>query len=75
MTLAIAHKEGDKVVIDRVLERKPPFSPARVVDEFAGVLKQYRIKAVEGDRYGGEWPREPFRKTSITYEPASQGEV
>ena len=58
------------MVIDRVVEAKPPFSPARIVDQFAGVLKQqYRVKAVEGDRYGGEWCKEPFRKAGIAYEP------
>ena len=51
MCLAVAHKDGDTVIIDRVVEAKPPFSPARIVDQFADVLKhQYRIKAVEGDR-------------------------
>ena len=38
MTLAIAHRETDKVVIDRVIERKPPFSPASVVEQFAASL-------------------------------------
>ena len=70
MCLAVAHKDGDKVIIDRVIEARPPFSPARIVEQFADVLKkQYRIKAVEGDRYGGEWCKEPFRKAGIAYEP------
>jgi len=66
-TLAIAHKEGDKAVIDAVHERKPPFSPETVVDDFCIVLKPYRISRVTGDRYAGEWPREQFRKRSINY--------
>ena len=46
-------------------------SPASVVRRLQAVLKQFRIKAVEGDRYGGEWCKEPFRKAGIAYEPAS----
>jgi hypothetical protein len=69
MCLAIGHKDGDKIIIDRALEQKPPFSPAVTVDTFAGVLKQFRIREIEGDRYGGEWCKEPFRKAGIGYEP------
>ena len=53
-------------------ERRPPFSPASVVEDFAAVLKSYRISKVTGDHYGGEFVREPFRSHGITYELASQ---
>jgi hypothetical protein len=43
MTLAIAHKEGNTVILDMVRERRPPFSPEAVVEEFAKELKNYRI--------------------------------
>ena len=71
-TLAIAHREDHAVVIDRVLERRPPFSPASVVEQFAEILKLYRVNKIEGDRYAGEWPVEQFRKAGITYEPAAR---
>jgi hypothetical protein len=29
-----------------------------IVEEFAAILKLYRVNKVEGDRYAGEWPRE-----------------
>ena len=51
---------------------KPPFSPEDVVDEFATLLKRYRIVKVTGDRYAGEWPREQFRKLGISYKPAAE---
>ena len=70
MTCAIAHKEGDRIVIDSVLERKAPFSPEAAVAEFAGTLKAYRVSSVKGDRYGGEWPAERFQVHGIRYEPA-----
>lgn len=72
MTMAISHAEGDKAVLDVVRERKPPFSPASVVDEFARLFRSYGITKIVGDRYGGEWPREAFRDHGITYEPADK---
>lgn len=67
-TLAIAHKEGTKAVLDLMRERKPPFSPEQVVEEFSAILKSYGIRRVTGDRYSGEFVRELFRKQGITYE-------
>jgi len=72
MTLAIAHVETkNRVVLDAVRERKPPFSPDDVVGEFAALLKAYGIVSARGDRYGGEWPRERFRTHGIDYVSAS----
>lgn len=70
--LAIGHKEGEGAILDLIRERKPPFSPEAVVEEFAAVLKQYRISRVVGDRYAGEWPRERFLKHGIIYEPSAK---
>ncbi len=70
MTLAIAHAEVDRYVLDLVAERRAPFSPDSVVAEFAGLLKQYRVYSVTGDRYAGEWPREAFAKSGVAYVPA-----
>jgi hypothetical protein len=70
MTCAIAHfdRASGRVVLDAVRERRPPFSPDGVVQEFAELLKAYRCNKVTGDRYAGEWPRERFRTHGITYE-------
>jgi hypothetical protein len=71
MTLAITHREGDKVVVDAVRERRPPFSPDDVVIEFAATLKSYGVGTVQGDRYGGEWPRgRDSRPTASATNPA-----
>jgi hypothetical protein len=67
---SIAHNEAGPVVIDCLLERKPPFSPDAVVGEFAETLKAYRITSVRSDRYGGEWPRERFQTRGIQCLPA-----
>jgi len=67
-TLAIGHAEGEKRVQDAVREYRPPFSPDATCKEIADFLKgTYKIKAVTGDRYAGEWVVERFRKNGITY--------
>jgi hypothetical protein len=68
MTLAIAHREGERVIIDAVREKRPPFSPDGTVQDFCELLKTYRLTSVTGDRYGGEWPRERFKVHGIQYE-------
>jgi hypothetical protein len=70
MTLAIAHNESGRVVVDCIGERKAPFSPDSVVNEFSATLKDYSVPIVTGDRYAGEWPRERFRVHGIEYRPA-----
>jgi hypothetical protein len=66
-TLAIAHLEGDRTIIDVVRERRPPFSPETTIAEFCDLLKSYRVRRVMGDRFAGEFPREQFLKRNIAY--------
>ena len=72
MTMAIAHLEGDVAVLDAVRERRPPFSPEDVVADFAQLLGSYGLSGIVGDRYGGEWPREAFRRHGISYDPSAR---
>lgn len=67
MTLAIAHSEGDDVLLDAVREAVPPFSPEAVVGEFSSLVHSYDARSVTGDRYGGEFPRELFRRRGLSY--------
>jgi hypothetical protein len=67
-TVAVAHRSKESAVIDLVRAWKPPFDPSEVTKECAEVLKPYRVRNVTGDAYGGEWPREQFRKHGINYE-------
>ena len=71
-TVAVAHRQDDRGVLDAVREVKPPFSPAAVVEEFAGLLRRYGISRVTGDRYAGEWPPEQFRQHGIAYQPSER---
>ena len=68
-TLAIAHKEVDngKVILDRLEEKRPPFSPQNVVKEFSEILKEYDIYDVTGDKYAGEWVVAAFEEQDINY--------
>jgi hypothetical protein len=76
MTLAIAHveqRDGKTIaVLDAIRERRPPFNPDSVVAEFAETAKQYRCGSVVGDRVGGEFVREPFRKLGVEYSIAEK---
>ncbi|GAB9089157.1 hypothetical protein [Bradyrhizobium diazoefficiens] len=76
MTLAIAHKEGadesDTVILDAIREVRPPFSPEAVVQEMCDLLRSYRVSRVVGDRFGGDWPRESFRRFGVHYEIADR---
>ena len=68
-TLAISHITKDKqIIIDAVRERRPPFSPADVIEEFAASSRPIASSRVTGDRYAGEFPRELFRKNGISYD-------
>jgi hypothetical protein len=73
MTLAICHRDKDgHGILDLVREVRPRFSPQAVVDEFAAVLRQYRVHKVVGDHWGGDFVREPFRRHGISYEVADR---
>jgi len=65
MTLAIAHMEGEKIIVDRMVEREPPFDPTEVVKEFSGLIKAYGCSSATSDRYGGIWVSDAFQKCGI----------
>ena len=64
--LSICHREADKVVQDAVGAWKSR-RPADVVAEAAQILKSYRVSAVLGDSYSGEWVRQAFGDHGIRY--------
>jgi hypothetical protein len=66
-TVAIAHRQGERIIVDCVRAWTPPFNPSGVVEEAAALLKMYRCRSVTGDRYAAEWPREAFRSHRIEY--------
>jgi len=70
--LAIAHIEGERVVLDLARRWPAPHNPQSVIREMAEVLRAYGVRRVTGDRYAGEWPRQEFMKHQIAYNPAPQ---
>lgn len=50
MTLAIAHREGERVILDLLHERKSPRSPEAAVAEMVALRKTYRVRRVTGDK-------------------------
>src|SRR5581483_9355139 len=71
--LAISHLDSDRAVIDRVVNQgpPPPFDPRAAIERFVGVLCEYGISSVTGDRYAGETFRRDFERHGITYELAA----
>ncbi len=76
-TLAIAHYDNQCAVLDCIREVRPKFSPENVVEEFAGVLKDYRCSTVTGDKYAAAWVVESFTRHGINYKtsPASKSDL
>lgn len=70
MTMAISHEEDGVAVLDVVREMRPRFDPHAVVIEFAGLLREYRVREIHGDRYAGTWCSTAFEKQRIEYRPS-----
>src|SRR5690606_6969 len=51
-TLAIGHRDHQtgRRIVDAVRVTKPPFVPSSVVQEYAALLRTYRISSITGDR-------------------------
>ena len=69
-TLAIARREFDQINtarLDLLRERKPRFVPAAVINEYAGLLRQYRLREVQGDKFAGGFHADEWRRNGITF--------
>jgi hypothetical protein len=71
-TLAIAHAEGRRAVVDLVAKQSgsPPFNPRDAVRKFVGILKEYRIASVTGDQYAGQTFKADFETQGVTHRSA-----
>ena len=65
---AISHCEGDRIIVDCLRERRPPFSPSAVIEELVPLFESYRISRITGDRWAGGFPPEQFQQQHIKYE-------
>jgi hypothetical protein len=71
-TLAIGHRDHDRVILDVARRWKAPHDPAQVVQEQAELLQSYNIHRIIGDRYAGAWPEQEFSKCGITYQASEK---
>lgn len=65
--LAIAHADGERLVLDLVRAWRPPFNPSGAIGEAAAVLKAWGVSTTTGDRYAPGFILEGFRAHGITY--------
>ncbi len=65
---AIAHREGDLVVLDLAHEIKPPFNPQVATTEVAELFKSYGVRTVKADKYAAGFAIEAFARCGVTLE-------
>ncbi len=70
-TLAIAHGQQGRGILDCVQEIHAPFQPSIAVAELSETMKRYGINECIGDRYAALWPVEQFRRYNIRYEQSA----
>jgi hypothetical protein len=75
--IAIAHAEGEKVVVDVVRARPAPFTPSDVVREFSELAMAYDCHLILGDAYSGEWVTKAFEAEGVSYHrsPRSKSQI
>ena len=67
--IALAHKEGERVIVDVVRGRVAPFNPQDVTSTLA---KQYHCTKIVGDNYSADWVTTAWRDAGLTYERADK---
>jgi hypothetical protein len=66
-TLAVAHSEGETVLLDCLLAIDAPFNPTAATARVAETLKAYWLSEVTGDRYAASWTVDAFAKHGVRY--------
>jgi hypothetical protein len=66
--LAVAHREGRKVILDLLRVWRAPFNPYEVIEEMAEELKRnWKLKRVTGDNYSADFTASAFASSGIRY--------
>jgi hypothetical protein len=65
--LSISHREGDKVILDCLVEIKAPFDPEGATTNLSNVLKSYGLNVVTGDKFAINWVSAAFERHGISY--------
>jgi hypothetical protein len=68
-TAAVAHNDANgDVVLDCLIEIRPPYSPSAAVQQVVKMFKQYGLNYCVGDRYSALWTVEGFGKLGFRYQ-------
>ena len=66
-TLAVGHKEGERIVIDVCRGVAPPFDPHEATEQYANLAKEYRCLSVVGDNFAQEWVAGAWSRCGVRY--------
>jgi hypothetical protein len=67
-TAAVAHLDGDVVVLDNLIEIKAPCNPVTATETIAPILKSYGLHSTVGDKFGSGFAVDAFAKCGIKLE-------
>ena len=70
---AIAHREGDMVILDCLVEICAPFNTAEATAQIAQVLKTYGCRSTMGDDHARGWVRSELARYGVTLESRPSG--
>ncbi|QDT66369.1 terminase large subunit domain-containing protein [Calycomorphotria hydatis] len=69
--LAIAHRKGRSIVVDKLVRYKAPFNPTEVMRLMADELQRWDLSKVTGDNYSAEFVVAGFKQHGIRYRKAT----
>lgn len=69
-SVAIAHKEGDRVIVDALRFWKSPHDPVVVAGEVAEFLKSYKLASATADQYGAEITKSVYAEAGVSLMPS-----
>ncbi len=64
-TAAVSHAEGNQIVLDALLEIRPPFDPSVATEQVVALLKSYGLSNCTGDRYAAQLAAKTNKPTPI----------
>ena len=70
--MAIAHREGDRTVLDFTREWKAPYAPVAVVGLIAEQCRRWGVTRVVADAYAAEWASSTFKTAGLAFEKSAK---
>jgi hypothetical protein len=71
-TLAIAHCENGRYIIDLARGVVGPFDPVEVTKAYAQLCRRYAINSVSGDKYALAWVETTWLRESVSFAHCEQ---